>query len=133
MITRATTILGRHTTIYYHAFKSYSFCSCGLGLGVAGVRSRGQCSARERSGRESRRTPVSRVVGLGWTDVSTLCRVSNIKAQNQVLNQNYNATGTQFRLVKTTRIKSRDWFENVYPGSYSKPLKLLPTSAAPRL
>ncbi|KAF9543235.1 hypothetical protein CPC08DRAFT_430564 [Agrocybe pediades] len=42
---------------------------------------------------------------------------SDIKTQIQVLNNDYNATGIQFRLVKATKIKSKDWFENVYPGS----------------
>ncbi|KAF9552793.1 zincin [Agrocybe pediades] len=51
---------------------------------------------------------------------------SDIKAQIQVLNNDYNATGIQFRLVKTTRIKSKDWFENVYPGSpQEQAMKLL--------
>ncbi|KAF9543230.1 hypothetical protein CPC08DRAFT_649946, partial [Agrocybe pediades] len=39
------------------------------------------------------------------------------QAQIQVLNSDYNATDIQFPLVKTTRIKSKDYFENVFPGS----------------
>ncbi|KAF9548173.1 hypothetical protein CPC08DRAFT_648512 [Agrocybe pediades] len=63
---------------------------------------------------------------VGWTDASTLCRDSDIKAQIQVLDNDYNATGIQFRLVKTTRIKRKNWFENVYPGSpQEKSMKIL--------
>ncbi|KAF9548168.1 hypothetical protein CPC08DRAFT_648511 [Agrocybe pediades] len=40
-----------------------------------------------------------------------------MEAQIQVLNNDYNATRIYFRLVKTTSIKSIDWFESAYPGS----------------
>ncbi|KAF4617434.1 hypothetical protein D9613_006405 [Agrocybe pediades] len=51
---------------------------------------------------------------------------SDIKTQIQILNNDYNATGIQFRLVKATNIKSKDWFENVYPGSpQEQAMKLL--------
>ncbi|KAF4617439.1 hypothetical protein D9613_006352 [Agrocybe pediades] len=53
---------------------------------------------------------------------------SNIKTHIEVLNNDYNATSFQFRLVKTTRIKSKDWFGNVYPGSpQEQAMKLLYT------
>ncbi|KAF4617370.1 hypothetical protein D9613_006384 [Agrocybe pediades] len=38
-----------------------------------------------------------------------------LKAQIEVLNSNYNAADIRCMLVKTTRIKSKDWFENIYP------------------
>ncbi|KAF8965966.1 hypothetical protein BDZ97DRAFT_1658366 [Flammula alnicola] len=42
---------------------------------------------------------------------------SDIEAQIRTLNADYNSTGISWVLVKTTRIKSSDWFVNVYPGS----------------
>ncbi|KAF9558085.1 hypothetical protein CPC08DRAFT_764193 [Agrocybe pediades] len=51
---------------------------------------------------------------------------SDIKAHIQAQNNDYDDTGIQFRLVKTTRIKSKDWFENVYQGSpQEQAMKLL--------
>ncbi|KAF9544752.1 hypothetical protein CPC08DRAFT_649552, partial [Agrocybe pediades] len=48
------------------------------------------------------------------------------QAQIQVLNSDYNATDIQFTLVKTTTIKSKDCFENVFPGSpQEQAMKLL--------
>jgi len=42
---------------------------------------------------------------------------SDIQAQIKTLNADYNGTGISFVLVKTTRIKSPDWFVHAYPGS----------------
>ncbi|KAF9551090.1 hypothetical protein CPC08DRAFT_768791 [Agrocybe pediades] len=41
----------------------------------------------------------------------------DVQAQIQVLNNDYNATGIQFRLIKATRIESKEWFVDVYLGS----------------
>ncbi|KAF4617430.1 hypothetical protein D9613_006401 [Agrocybe pediades] len=54
-----------------------------------------------------------------------------MEAQIQVLNNDYNATGIHFRLVKTTSIKSIDWFESAYPGSFNSTTGSLGTVAIP--
>ncbi|KAF9565061.1 hypothetical protein CPC08DRAFT_704867 [Agrocybe pediades] len=53
---------------------------------------------------------------------------SDVKIHIEFLNNDYNATSFQFRLVKTTRMKNEDWFGNMYPRSpQEQSMKLLYT------